>query len=246
MGREVRRVPADWEHPKDSRGKFIPLYPGYLHEKHKEANEWKVVATDYMPDWPEEKMTHYQMYEDTSEGTPISPVMETPESLAQWLADNNASSFGGMTATYEQWLAVARGGWAPSAVVEDGELKSGVEHMGELKKRKRKPPKQASEYGPRGLYKVEHNGVWWIFATLSAHIAWTMWLDHEKDLCGDAWVDKPKREDVKITQIPHDKEVTVDFEGLEISLFPCEWYEIVTAMPGSHFAHHALLSCSEF
>lgn len=26
MGREIRRVPMDWEHPKDERGYFIPLF----------------------------------------------------------------------------------------------------------------------------------------------------------------------------------------------------------------------------
>jgi hypothetical protein len=29
MGREVRMVPADWEHPVDATGKYIPLYRGY-------------------------------------------------------------------------------------------------------------------------------------------------------------------------------------------------------------------------
>jgi hypothetical protein len=26
MGREIRRVPPDWEHPRDERGNYIPLY----------------------------------------------------------------------------------------------------------------------------------------------------------------------------------------------------------------------------
>jgi hypothetical protein len=52
--------------------------------------------------------------------------MDSPESLARWLADNNASAFGGMTATYEEWLSVARGGWAPSAMITNGVLESGV------------------------------------------------------------------------------------------------------------------------
>ena len=87
------------------------------------------VAEDYMPDWPESERTHFMMYEDTSEGTPISPAFETPEELARWLADNGASSFGSSTATYDQWLYVCRGGWAPSAVVINGEVKSGVEAL---------------------------------------------------------------------------------------------------------------------
>lgn len=86
------------------------------------------VESDYMPNWPEAEQTHLQMYEDCTEGTPISPVMETPEALARWLADNNASAFGYQGASYEQWLATIRRGWAPSAVFTTGKgLRSGVE-----------------------------------------------------------------------------------------------------------------------
>jgi len=85
----------------------------------------------YMPSWTEEEKTHIMMYQNTSEGTPISPAFETPEELARWLADNGASSFGEMTATYEQWLGVCRGGWAPSAVMQGGVLQSGVAALGE-------------------------------------------------------------------------------------------------------------------
>lgn len=71
---------------------------------------------DYMPSWDDSEKTHLMMYETTSEGTPLSPVFETPEELARWLADNNASSFGDQGATYEQWLSTCKSGWAPSAV----------------------------------------------------------------------------------------------------------------------------------
>ena len=83
---------------------------------------------DYMPNWPVDQRTHLMMYEDTSEGTPLSPAFKTPEELAQWLADTNASAFGSEGASYEAWLRVARGGWAPSLVMspEHG-LKNGVE-----------------------------------------------------------------------------------------------------------------------
>lgn len=82
---------------------------------------------DYMPTFQAGTATHLMMYETTSEGTPISPAFATPEELARWLADNNASAFGGEGATYEQWLRVCRGGWAPSAVIrDDGVMTSGV------------------------------------------------------------------------------------------------------------------------
>ena len=80
-----------------------------------------------MPDWPEEIKTHYMMYETCSEGTPISPAFKTPEELARWLADNNASAFAGQGASYESWLRICKGGYAPSAIIMNGKLMSGVE-----------------------------------------------------------------------------------------------------------------------
>lgn len=147
MGREVRRVPANWQHPKDERtGRYKPLYQGEGYadsakdfmgianaEGLQAAIDWHGQApdqNDYMPNWPESERTHYMMYEDTSEGTPISPAFATPEELARWLADTGASAFGDSTASYEAWLRVANGGYAPSAVYtpEHG-LQSGVEAL---------------------------------------------------------------------------------------------------------------------
>jgi hypothetical protein len=144
MGREVRKVPKDWKHPRrdDGRDGYQPLLEGYTKavkdwtakvEKDglQEAIDYFGGAPDrnrYMPEWTPEEADHLMMYEDTSEGTPISPAFKTPEELARWLADNGASSFGSMTATYEQWLAMIGDGWAPSAVsIGGGPLVSGVE-----------------------------------------------------------------------------------------------------------------------
>lgn len=138
MSRETRRVPATWEHPKDERNHFIPLLSsfGWNAEEIAEGlrdgwleNTPPHYGCPVMPEWPEEEKTHIQMYETTSEGTPISPVMDTPENLARWLADNGASSFGGFTATYEQWLDTCRRGWAPGAFLWNGVITSGVEEL---------------------------------------------------------------------------------------------------------------------
>lgn len=172
MGREVRRVPADWQHPRfpvnhyeeHRRGAYIPLHEGGYAESAAEWDEewaqfqkglvrsysgeekWRArepeagprytdyagerpSPDEYMPDWPEDQRTHFMMYEDTSEGTPISPAFATPEELARWLADTGASSFADMTATYEQWLSVCKGGWAPSMVISGGVMESGVAAM---------------------------------------------------------------------------------------------------------------------
>lgn len=165
MGREVRRVTKNWEHPKDENGNYKPLLGYSFTERLKEweeakeqwdkgyrsswddKNPWKPKEADelemtfeewdgekpeiedYMPEWTEEEKTHIQMYEDTSEGTPISPVFDNAEEMAKWLADNGASSFGSMTATYEQWLATINRGWSPSMVADSSGLKSGVEAL---------------------------------------------------------------------------------------------------------------------
>ena len=153
MGREVRKVPEWWYHPKyfnNFRKEYIylPLRDGYQedlvaweHEMQdlnrrkaealKEGNQriiddidqsqtWHLEARPdpckYMPDFPEELRKYYQMYETCSEGTPISPKFAIPEDLARWLADNRASSFADMTATYEEWLRMITGpGWSVSA-----------------------------------------------------------------------------------------------------------------------------------
>lgn len=118
MGRTARRVPADWQHPRDSRGEYIPLHESfpYNEEEVREGlrDRWLYGKPPHynvgvMPDWPEEQRTHWQMYEDTTEGTPISPVFATPEELARWLSDTGASFFANMPAPYEHWLEVARG-----------------------------------------------------------------------------------------------------------------------------------------
>lgn len=168
MGREIRRVPASWSHPKEN-GHFRPLFGGMdvfqmQAEWDEEARRWdegfridyskpdrswkprgadetgtyeewagkRPVESDHMPNWPAAERTHFQMYENTTEGTPISPVMESPESLARWLADNGASACGTQTADYDHWLAVCRCGYAPSMVVIGGKVMSGVEaaHVG--------------------------------------------------------------------------------------------------------------------
>jgi hypothetical protein len=146
MGREVRRVPADWQHPTDPyTGRHKPMFPGEQYQpavddwdeglakwKRGEFPEYadaddRAMAyeqwsgqrphrDDYMPNWPAEQRTHLMMYEDTSEGTPISPAFATPEELARWLTDNKASWFGGSPASYEAWLETARGGWMPDLV----------------------------------------------------------------------------------------------------------------------------------
>lgn len=144
MGREVRRVPSNWIHPRDWTGRYIPLFDGKDYQQ--SVDEWDAGSSrwvsgesyccaghggrtityaewngprpdekNYMPRWSDEECTHLMMYETCSEGTPISPAFETPEELARWLADTGASAFGSLTASYEDWLLVAQCAWVPWA-----------------------------------------------------------------------------------------------------------------------------------
>ncbi|MFP5041640.1 hypothetical protein [Parasediminibacterium sp. JCM 36343] len=122
----LRKVPSNWEHPKNDKGSHIPLLDGSYAEYSKGFDErkemwnkgfqedWDIVGTKqipryvpkasenegiafeewdgekrlpeaYRPDWPLGEQTHFQMYEDVTEGTPISPVFEKVEDLASWL-----------------------------------------------------------------------------------------------------------------------------------------------------------------
>lgn len=136
MGREVRRVPRDWQHPRDELGEFIPLFDG----DQKTAAEqwlWELIAWERGDDhrgkygcrwfweWdggpplgpdergghmfkePRDDLTHLMLYESTTEGTPLSPPFETLEEIADW-AETNATTFAAIKATRDEWLSMLR------------------------------------------------------------------------------------------------------------------------------------------
>lgn len=69
--------------------------------------------------WTPEEAMCYQVYEDVSEGTPISPVFETAADMRAWLIAQGHSEY----ATDE----FIRYGWAPSMVAQAGR---GVSEIG--------------------------------------------------------------------------------------------------------------------
>jgi len=125
MGREVRRVPPDWDHEKYSdqplgdrfgkelddwlkgyfewqKGyrysrlveKWIPIEEEYKQYPYTDFAGERPNVTDYMPDWNESERTHYQAYENVTEGTPISPVFATEEEMIDWLVENETGDRG--------------------------------------------------------------------------------------------------------------------------------------------------------
>jgi hypothetical protein len=73
------------------------------------------------------RQTVCRLYETVTEGTPISPVADSPEALAQWLTDNKASVFADHPASYDAWLKVFRGSPAISLVVAKGGIITGID-----------------------------------------------------------------------------------------------------------------------
>ena len=72
-GREVRAFPKGWQHPRDDRGRHVPLLPaGYVFDDEEHA----AGATARMPDAGglAAHETEIAAYEAVSEGTPISPA----------------------------------------------------------------------------------------------------------------------------------------------------------------------------
>jgi hypothetical protein len=116
MGREIRRVPANWVHPKDERGRYQPMFDEdyeaaitewiknhelWMRREHPDQikghgteysyyAEWNGNAPEveyYRPKWTDEERTHYQVYETVSEGTPVTPVFATKEGLIEYLIE---------------------------------------------------------------------------------------------------------------------------------------------------------------
>ena len=154
MGREVRRVISNWDHPKNSRGQYLPMndrpYIEALNEWIDGHNKWEKgedpareeygdrfysecygnppMVEYYRPEWKEAEMTWYQLYENVSEGTPITPPFETQEDLCAYLVDNG--DFLGYKWTKEQAEGVIGAGFCPSGVVQNGLFMTGQEFAG--------------------------------------------------------------------------------------------------------------------
>lgn len=143
MGRELRKVPANWEHPKKEDGTWQPMFDEFYldaleewltnhkswmdgtHQNLKDDPSLKEMYPFYAmyggdpPDvdyyqtrkFQPEELTHIQLYESTTEGTPISPVFKADEldKLCEWAA-NNATTFGSYKTTKENWMKMLNDG----------------------------------------------------------------------------------------------------------------------------------------
>jgi hypothetical protein len=104
-------VPAGWQHPKDGR-RYIPL---------RKSDDALARATDQrMPTWSAEVCTHWQLYETTTAGTPLSPPCASARELAKWLADHGVEAAPGFTGSEQEWLRMIEGPGEISTIAMDG------------------------------------------------------------------------------------------------------------------------------
>ena len=114
MGREIRRVPPNWVHPKDDSGVDQPMFDmtfmdaakqwkedfaawergersSYFEERDGEPYEfWEYNENPpnrkYYRPWADQEATWFQLWQTVSEGSPVSPPFATMEELIQHLA----------------------------------------------------------------------------------------------------------------------------------------------------------------
>lgn len=143
MGKELRKVPANWEHPKKKDGSYQPMFDSFYgdalnewiehnkkwndgthddlveglttKEKHPFYAMWAGDAPDIQyyqtRKYDESELTHIQLYETTSEGTPKSPVFRADEfeKLCEYAAEN-CTTFASFRASKEQWMQMLSDG----------------------------------------------------------------------------------------------------------------------------------------
>jgi hypothetical protein len=118
MGREIRMVPANWDHPKQEGqydGRLQPMFdktfaeaaaewkaefaswergarPDYCSEESRDLEfwEWNGEPPDrkYFRPWKEDDAIWFQVWETVSEGTPVSPPFATKAELVDYLVAN--------------------------------------------------------------------------------------------------------------------------------------------------------------
>jgi len=150
MGREIKRVPMDFDWPLHA------IWPGYLlclcnddmahairkpgatSEETCEAcrHFGRLAGLAATPGGcPETTIDPpagdgWQLWETVTEGSPVSPVFATPEQLARWLVQPGNDTSITRGTSYAVWLRMIEEGWAMSMVMSNGRLQSGVEFIG--------------------------------------------------------------------------------------------------------------------
>ena len=144
MGREIRKVPPNWDHPKKegyddrlqpmydrdyttARKEWLDGLAAHKPEEHDGADFWEWEGGPperaYYRLYSDEEATWFQLWETVSEGTPVSPPFATKEELAAYLAVNGDfwdQKRGNGGWGIERARAFVDDGWAPSGAILGG------------------------------------------------------------------------------------------------------------------------------
>lgn len=106
MGRELKRVPLDFDWP------LWKVYDANPIERAEDGEDESWTEFGPPPDGE-----GYQVWETVSEGSPISPVFKTPEELATYMSEKGTDLDRG---TYDQWFKFVEIGRVPSMMIVPG------------------------------------------------------------------------------------------------------------------------------
>lgn len=152
MGREIRFVKKGWEHPRDRDGNYIPMFDEDRERvviewlcKGPEANgkgkcsvenyeiyaEW-IEDAPYLDSYRKEKWEkddemYIQLYENVSEGTPLSPPFKTENELANYLAKKG--DFWGGKWTKKQVIEMCQQKSVPSFLINGEKIYTAQEML---------------------------------------------------------------------------------------------------------------------
>lgn len=149
MGREIRRVPANWDHKawsatvrddgqeqscydenyQTARDRWLADFAAHKPEDHDGEDFWEYSGPPperaYYRPWKDEDATWSQLWQTVSEGTPVSPPFATLDELATYLAANG--DFWDQKRGHSGWgraraYAFCKSGWSPSFAVFNGQM----------------------------------------------------------------------------------------------------------------------------
>lgn len=153
MGREIRMVPPNWEHPVEEFGLYgsgpIPMYDENFDTA---ADEWEQGYKNWLTErptgcenlryweyeggppssrrsyrpWKDEEATWFQVWETVTEGTPTTPPFATKEELIDYLA-NNGEFLNPTPWGIDRATAFVNAGWVPSMVFDSKGFRSGLD-----------------------------------------------------------------------------------------------------------------------
>lgn len=152
MGREVRKIPANWEHPTKENGEYDDLRGDTFEKDYAEWDtekeawlrgerpdfcseecpstirafiEWNGEAPnpDYYCNYEGKEPTLFALYQNVSEGTPLTPAFPTLKELEDYLVISGADFDGRYTR--EEAHRICQGGYAPTLMGTLDNLKPG-------------------------------------------------------------------------------------------------------------------------